>query len=103
MHILALKDGDIDLLATSALAIAIATVVGIGLVGYYRQSISAALVRNGLPPLSLKNVLIGVVILLFLLFIWPTLYRYEGDIHVYRINRLTGNVDRMYSPPTPRR
>lgn len=103
MHSLALKDGDIDLLATSALVIAIAGAVCLGVVGYYRQSISAALVRNGLPPLSCKNVLIGVAVVLFLLFIWPTPYRYEtareGGFRVYRINRLTGNVEMVYPQP----
>jgi len=44
----------------------------------------------------------GVLIILFGLFVWPTIYRYDhikytaGEVLI-RTNRLTGEVERLYN------
>jgi len=46
--------------------------------------------------------IIAFIAVLFVLFVWPTLYRYEkmksGTVeHMIRINRVTGSAERLYS------
>ena len=41
-----------------------------------------------------KKIILGVVIFLFLYFVWPTPYRFiSTGGELYRVNRITGNAE----------